>query len=723
MLILLSRLKPSSLASETGDELDPFLFMPFIKRCSMQSNMRIRILASRALTGLVSNEKLSVVLLNIAMELSQLNSSRLSQPISLNSVHGIVLQLGALLDINLRNLGDSGKKDRILGDLIGVLVKCSWIGNRRRCMCPVLNASFLKAIDHMLNISRTCPVGLNFFIIRNLLLELSAEPLDPLFGAPQYDLTMSALQEQSAASYFSCFLQASDELADKNPLGLSVVGLSSSASTMPEEKLVQCLSDSSYEVRLATLKWIFKLLKTTESNQDTYDFQEWAKLYLHKTLMDRVTLEKNHRCQYYILRIFFAWNLVQFRKEYYDSDFVGSMNCDGVLQLWDKFSCLYNSARHIKTRETIICCLGICMKKISGLFMASLDSREWGTQSQLYECISFFSALIKRHSDPSEPVNIRKATAEAIIASSLLEQAVIVGSSVSNHRIRTENHPPSEPYEVSDMFAHEVLRMWFVCITLLEDEDDIIRQDLAEDVQKCFSSIAGIVPTQVEKVIELSFEHLSSAFGQWIEYFDYLAHWVLEISHYEVSEGDLVRRVFDKEIDNHHEEKLLICQICCSHMERISASNSWNAHFSTKTRIEDYLLNLRSKFRDQLTSFARDHIDRESIADWIGGVGNHKDAFLPLYGNMLGLYALTSCLLQSEDRHADLRLRLQSDAVELGGSIAPFLRNPMVLILYLSLIKKLHGENGGETVDLSTVPGIKAEGLSWDGFDPYFLLG
>ncbi|KAK4804387.1 hypothetical protein SAY86_004204 [Trapa natans] len=721
ILILLSRLKPSSLASETGDELDPFLFMPFIRHCSMQSNMRIRILASRALTGLVSNEKLSFVLINIAMELSQLSPSSLSQLMSLNSVHGIVLQLGALLDTNLRNLEDLGKKEQILGDLIGVLTKCSWIGNPRRCMCPVLNASFLKSLDHMLSISRSCAVGQNFFIIRNLLLELSAEPLDPLFGTAQYDLTMSELREQSAASYFSCFLQASDKLTEGNPLGMHMDGLSTSASIMLKEKLVQCLSDSSYEVRLATLKWIFKLLKTSESNQDTYDFQEWAKLYLHKTLMGQLTLEKHHRCQYYILRIFFAWNLLQFRKECYDSDFIGSMNSDSVLKLWDTFTCLYDGARHIKTRETIICCLGMCMKKISGLFMASLDSKERGMQTQLYECISFFSALVKRHSDPSEPVNVRKATAEAMIASSLLEQAEIIGSSVSNSRIPTGNYSPSEPNEVIDMFAHQVLCMWFTCIRLLEDEDDIIRQSLAEDVQKCFSSVAGIVPTQVEKVIELSFEHLSSAFGQWIQYFDYLVHWVLEICNYEVSEGDLVRRVFDKEIDNHHEEKLLICQICCSHMERISASDSWNAHFPDMIGIQDYLLNLRSKFRDQLVSFALDYIDRECTADWIGGVANHKDAFLPLYGNMLSLYALTSCLLQGKDGRTELRLRLQSDAVELGASISPFLKNPLILNLYSSLIK-LHQENATGRVDLSTVPGIKFEGLSWDGFCPYFLL-
>ncbi|KAJ0975270.1 hypothetical protein J5N97_017235 [Dioscorea zingiberensis] len=65
ILILLSRLKPSLISSETQDALDPFLLVPFIQMCATQSNFRVRVLASRALTGLVSNEKLVSVLSEI----------------------------------------------------------------------------------------------------------------------------------------------------------------------------------------------------------------------------------------------------------------------------------------------------------------------------------------------------------------------------------------------------------------------------------------------------------------------------------------------------------------------------------------------------------------------------------------------------------------------------------------------------------------------------------
>ncbi|GJY61603.1 hypothetical protein Tco_0462260 [Tanacetum coccineum] len=69
MLFLLSRLKPLTITSESGDLLDHFLLMPFIRRCSTQSNLQVRVLASKALTGLISNENVLAIFANIVTEL------------------------------------------------------------------------------------------------------------------------------------------------------------------------------------------------------------------------------------------------------------------------------------------------------------------------------------------------------------------------------------------------------------------------------------------------------------------------------------------------------------------------------------------------------------------------------------------------------------------------------------------------------------------------------
>ncbi|XP_027358438.1 thyroid adenoma-associated protein homolog [Abrus precatorius] len=751
ILILLSRLRPSSIAGETGDELDPFLFMPWIRRCSTQSNLRVRVLASRALTSLVSNEKLSSVLLNIASDLP----SHGSYSISFNFIHGILLQLTSLLDVNCRNLADNSKKDHILGELIQILVLRSWIAKPTHCPCPILNETFLRVLDQMLNIARRCQITKHFYSIRNLLLELSTECLDlESYGLPYYDPTVAELREQAAISYFGCFFQASkdeeeiihlpprhslpsSESLRENEMANASVGLL--------DRLIRCLSDSLYEVRYATLKWLLKFLKVAEPCDKLYDLssndiravQLWAKANLNGTLVKILASERNYRCTYYILRILVAWNLQQFENTSCDkctgkNSSVGEMDFNSVLQFWNELVSLYKQTRHAKTRETLVHCLGVCIKRITMLFASSILSNE-GMEltacgginqemlSWLFDCIVFFCNMIKRCSSPSEPTSMRQAAAESLIASGLLEQARLLGSVVLNNHIPFGISSCFVKEEAVNLYAHHVLDAWFTGIKLLEDEDDLVRLRLSSDVQKCFTTertrsnlTPGLVPIQVDRVIRFCFDHLSSIFGHWIDYFNYLCQWVLCAESYVAPRGDLVRRVFDKEIDNHYEEKLLISQICCSNMEKLPILKFW----ADKDEFRSYLHGWRNRFSHQLVSYAQDHIGKEEGNEWIGGVGNHKDAFLPLYANLLGFYALSNCIfLVSGNNDAKLLL---SDVVVLGRAINPFLRNPLISNLY-NLVLKSHEKMAGDVAN-GKLPEMGNYFL-WDSFHPYFLLG
>lgn len=767
VLILLSRLKPSTIASETGDDVDPFLLMPFIRKCSTQSNLRVRVLASRALTGLVSNEKLPGVLLNIVSELPRiddqaalttessllLHKTERRHRSSYNWIHGILLQLSSLLDTNCRNLADSSKKDQILGDLFQALLAHSWIGKPRLCPCPILNASFLKLLDHMLSIARTCHTSIKNYALRNLILELSTECLDVKVsnGRSYYDPTMAELRQQAAVSYFSCVFQASEKMAEdvfqtpqrysqNNSRYAEIPEMENSFAGL-QERLVCSLSDSDYEVRLATLKWLLKFITSTESGNESHDIsseikviQHWVRTNLQTTLVNILDVEKYHRCSYYILRILFTWNTLQFQKLgdaiCTETIYVGSMECDSVFLLWDKLISLYKVTRHAKAQQTLICCFGICVKRFAGLFTTSIlidnSDSDWLEQlTRLYSIISFFTNVIMKHSASSEPINMRMAAAESIIASGLLEQAALIGSTVFNSRIPSENSCSTfEPKEAVNFYVHQILDIWFTCIQLLEDEDDEIRERLAIGIQGSFmskrsgSSHSGVVPTQVEKVIGSCFEHLSSIFGHWIGYFDYLLRWVLNASNREVPKGDLVRQVFDKEIDNHHEEKLFICQLCCSQLEKLPISKSWAAaaDFLNKQQFSDYLRDWRLRFSCQLTAFAKDRIAKLDGVHWIGGAGNHKDAFLPLYANLLAFYALSNCIFNGktgDNKH------LLSDVAQLGKAINPFLRNPLISNLYL-LVVKSHEDAVGSNGD-NVIPKLGEDAI-WDGFNPHFLL-
>lgn len=717
ILILLSRLKPSPIASETGDDLDPFVFMPFIVKCSTQSNLRVRVLASRALVGLVSNEKLPSVLLHIASTLPPNGA----QGGSFNYLHGILLQLGNLLDTNCRDLADDSKKDHIIGKLINVLAKCTWMASPLLCPCPILSTSFLRVLDHMRVIGWTCFESENLRDIYKLHLDLSTNCLDAdaSYGFSYFDPTIAELREQAAVSYFGCVFQPPDEAAEvfqitqrpnlrsqKVPEALDFPDLN--------ERLLRCISDQSYEVRLATLKWFLQFLKSEDSSfSESSSTWNWAKKGLQVILLELLDKEKNHKCENYILRVLCQWNLLMLKKtsngESVEGVYVGSLSYDSVFHLWGRLTSLYESTRHTKTRGTLMCCLAICVKHLTGLFFHKKESEKeeeprWGC---VIDCVSYFVNLIKQKSSSSEQVNVRHASAEAIIASGILKQAKLIGPLVSNHQIPSAT-TPSKFQNACDVFAYQALEMWFTCIKLLEDEDDPIRSKLATDVQKCFST-AMEVPTQVEKVLELSFNHLSSVFGHWNDYFQYLSRWVFNTADYTSPPkggSDLVRRVFDKEIDNHHEEKLLILQFCCYHLQRLP-----NREFSPAQ-----LLDWRSKFHSQLLSFAKYHVGKERES-WVGGVGNHKDVFLPLYGNLLGLYVFSNCIFRVSTDSNDKKT-LFSDMVELGEALKPFLRNPVVSNMF-RVVVRLHEKSLDDSlVDLSTVLG----GDIWEGFDPYFLL-
>lgn len=731
--------------------------MPWIRRCSTQSNLRVRVLASKALTSLVSNEKLSSVLLSIVSELPCAeNLVKFGSPgISYNLIHGILLQLSSLLEINCSNLPDNSKKE-VIGELFQVLTPRSWIGRPTQCRCPILNETFIRVLDQMLMIARTCRITQHFFPIRNLLLELSTECLDlESYNQPYYDATIAELREQAAVSYFGCLFQASKDeeesillppshsLPSTKPLPKHEVENTSSGIL---HRLLRCLSDSQYEVRLATLKWLLKFLKAAESDgtlcnnsvDDISVIHLWAKTNLHGTLVKILASEKNRKCKYYILRILVAWNLLQFKKASHDkctgTSYVGEMDFDSVSQFWNELVFLYNQTKHAKTRETLVYCLGVCAKRITILFASSFPSNEGKgfvvsdemNQEKLdwlFDCIVFFCNMIKQCSSPSEQTSMRHAAAGSLIASGILEQAELIGSIVYNDHIPSATSSPSSfvKNEGVNSYAHHVLNAWFTCIKLLEDEDDSVRLSLSLDVQKYFTSERTgssvpheLVPIQVDRVIRFCFDHLSSIFGQRIDYFNYLCHWVLQSENNVSFEGDLVRRVFDKEIDNHYEEKLLISQICCFNMEKLPILKSW----SDKDELITYLHGWRSRFFCQLVAYAENITGQQERIDWIGGVGNHKDTFLPIYANLLGFYALSNCIFVVSDNND---AKLLSDLVVLGKAINPFFRNPLVSNLY-KLVLKSHEKIMTEDVANSLFSEMGNHSV-WDSFNPYFLLG
>ncbi|KAJ3677358.1 hypothetical protein LUZ60_003082 [Juncus effusus] len=659
ILILLSRLKPSPISSGSDETLDPFTLLPFIQKCATQNNLKIRVLASRALTGLVSNEKLGQVITEIAIKLPQCENL-----VPFNAIHGLLLQLNALLDGNCKQLTDSLQKDQIMRDLIRVLSNCSWLGSVKKCNCPIVSTLYLRVLDLMLDISRTGDgtSGLET-TIKSLLYDLSSKCLDIKISEEleiMHDPTKIELREQAAISYFNSFSLRNNESSHEN---FELDGIN--------ERILSCVTDFTYEVRVSTMKRLVKIVSAFKRDERSI-FYSWAKTGLQLMLMDRLFAEQNPKCVYYILKIIFCWN-TQFNEH-----FEGS-----IFSFWERLVQLNGTTLRAKTKEIIIRCMSICMKS----FVKSLKLEKREEMEVSSGNIDSFVNLVKDYSDPSRPVNMRKAACEAIIACNLLQEADFVSKNW-------------EKLENSNL-GNLILDLWFVTVQLLEDEDASIRQKLANYVQKIISEkldnnknnlCDDFVPTQVDRVIEMSFDFLSAQFGNSVQYLNYLAQKVFDTSFYASSRGDLVRQIFDKEIDNHHEEKMLICQICCSNLEKLIEYNN------NSNEIQLFVRNWRAKFLNELVLFMG---NSEFRNDWIGGIGNHKDAFIAVYANLLGIFALSKFDLV--EQFGDIN-GVCLDLSELKEIIGPFIRNPLISNLYLLVIKEQE-----ECSDLN-------------GFDPYFLL-
>ncbi|KAK8951127.1 hypothetical protein KSP39_PZI003019 [Platanthera zijinensis] len=695
ILILLSRLKPSLINSGADDLLDPFMLMPFIQRCGTQSNLRVRVLAARALIGLVSNEKLQAVVAMVTRGLPHERHKMATTPtFSFNSIHGILLQLSSLLDNNCWNLTDTAKRDDILCELVPALIQCSWIGSIESCPCPILNSSYLLVLDRMNNIALSHS-SKHTISIQTTLMNLAFESMSKRYLL--YDPTMMELRKQAASSYFNC-------LFGKMSFHIPISKL--------EDTIMSCISDSMYEVRIVALKKLLRLANCIDTDGDDDEKSSlyiWVKTNLLPTLMQLFPNEENPKCIYYMLKIIFSCSALQ-------SSLFTDQNA--AFSFWGALVRLRDTIRLAKTREILLCCMALCAKMFAKMLRSHAFSdvpRIQGEIARAFKCISSFIILTKQQSAPSESVNMRRAAAEAIVASGLLEEAIFVALHVSNDCGESSDIEEEEEIQVHiNLYAHRILDLWFICIQLLEDEDVVLRQNLAKDVQKHVDLEGSEVARQVDKVVELSLGFLSRIFRYWLEYIEYLLRYVSMAASSVSFEGDLVRKIFEKEIDNHHEEKLLICQICCFHLEklltvRFEAING--------NRVKLLMRKWGLRFLHQLLSFADGFLVVEGDGDWIGGIGNHKDAFVSLYAILLGIYVLA----QSSEGPSDFGELYLSMFCEFKKAMRPFLRNPLISNMCIVLIRS--HERLGVSASLGSAPSEeRVEGSSWELFDPYFLL-
>ncbi|KAG6541059.1 hypothetical protein Mapa_017546 [Marchantia paleacea] len=751
VLIILSRLNPSFINSEVEDWLNPSAFMPYVSQCATQRNLQVRVLASRALAPLVSSEDLLQVLIGLAgslpvsAETKKLQAcglepkttsterwsggarvSGIMKVSSYNAIHGVLLQMYALFSSNCISLPDRDLQVQILTEIFHIVKHCSWLGSINHCCCSIVVGAFLDMLGGLLELAEVYQEDSQSFSdqLHELLTSLTGECLEESGnGSGLHDPTRVGLREKAAKLYFRAVFSQMEGSSDDYKFLTKVTS-----------KLGTMLSDASYEVRLTTLK-VLKLycsLPRTASSQrsDMPSCRDFS--FLKPVVMQRLRTESHPLCIRRILQLTFSWSLMDKRDLGVRSS---SMEEDmSARDLWNALLKIYWSSEQIKTKEASVRCVGGSLQHVRSIIekltrpisrdvspSSSTDTssdphcREGDTSvaeeqwSYVQDVLSMWLRIANKHSDASEPVTFRRATAEAIIASGLLDDTQWLGKALD------ARHGVFEKAVLED-YGKAILSVWCITIKLMEDEDLDLRQNLSLAVLKVVASsglILDVVPAQVEKVIQVSFDFLSSRLGTWTPYYSVLSEWLIGTNidfTLNNSNGDLVRRLFDKEIDNHHEEELLFVQLCCSHLEKfmslrfkrgISVSGDCSTGLSTSSMQELSLRRWRMRHLNQARLCAKFSVHSMNSIQWVGGVTNHQDTFKSLYRSLLGLLTFSGVrkdvgsLFNMDPSEGE---ELVTGLIELTFFLRQLSLNPLVsniLVLVLDAYEKQLGRSLG----------------------------
>eukprot|EP00850_Spirogloea_muscicola_P002017 SM000007S20977 [mRNA] locus=s7:1355748:1369992:+ [translate_table: standard] len=754
ILVLLSRLQPSTTRINSSDWLSPSALIPDVSSLATQKDFHVRLLASRSLVPLVPAKELPSFLHGLAESLPSSGSLKdtendlasglylgdtllqekgRSQPSQTtgqqnNRVHGLLLQMQTLLSSSCTVLPQAADRLATVELLLPAVSVRSWLGSLWSCKCPLVVKEYLKMVEGLWALARSCSVAHTMTsepgIQQDAVIAARQESLCQRVEDFLSSLCRDVLRTRSlgrdamlvppraAAASILCALAVKcnkdshaveshvrsftglegqafiGESSDRPKAAASTTGRSSLAPRLgmttqhhPEgpaifENFQSQLSDPMYEVRLATLK----VLKSSKCNG--------ARISLFiPMIVDCVSSEDHPSCQRKILQLLFMWSrshsVVPGQDDNTDENGIWG-SCQSAVQLWKMVEAVYVSSGQVKSREAALKCLGACLSRI----LANNPMAEY-TPAILAQ----WMGMVSRHSHAREPVTFRRATAESIIASGLLHpdharlpQSVSI-SAPSDCTLNVEHVTPaadvvrSGQHAVSrdaedryrDLHEKTSMQVWLMCIRLLEDEDANVRHSLALAMQEAMvnstTSSCGesLIPCQVEKVMQQSFEHLAATFGSSPAFVSLLEEWILgsDLSiHNPTYLGrrnlNLVRKLFDKEIDNHHEEILLCVQLACSQLAKIVEALrqgtskrqvqglaiekhqevTSHAADSRSTAGPDWLWCSRARFSKALLAMSESALELHTRLTWVGGATNHPEIFQPLLRLLLGLCAL-----------------------------------------------------------------------------------
>ncbi|XP_077341799.1 tRNA (32-2'-O)-methyltransferase regulator THADA isoform X1 [Lithobates pipiens] len=295
LLLILSKLYPSPMDG-TYSALSMAPFIPFIMRCANSPVYRSREMAARALVPFLMTDDIPCTTVELIRSLPDSDSHLVQQ----NRNHGVLLQVFHLLQsfFEAKHTSNSEQIQREVCDLIDSLKAKLWLAKRQN-PCLVTRAAFIDILTTISNYLGKGGIhglsqGSSFWADVHSVME----DCELLEGS----------QHTASVPGLVLYMQSTSRLilSMLNQIGGSCVGRGYCTGDLnPSSLLKKMLVSELYEVRLLTLEFVLRCMKTSDGEMKGSLFSP----AVEKTLFEMMTKEKNLECLCQVMRILHEMNV------------------------------------------------------------------------------------------------------------------------------------------------------------------------------------------------------------------------------------------------------------------------------------------------------------------------------------------------------------------------------------------------------------------------------
>ena len=275
-----------------------------------------------------------------------------------------------------------------------------------------------------------------------------------------------------------------------------------------------------------------------------------------------------------------------------------------------------------------------------------------------------------------------------------------------------------------------------------------VRREAARSASSAMSAQANTCSpsANVEHVERMAFNYMSRSFGDLPQYHEQIRHWIYKPTSNQLLDSSwqpgAVHKLFEKELDNHHEERLLIAQLASQQLVQLlqgpgagPLSSQQGADLKqwvlgclkvslAKTNVKGMgcsvpscpanscarlftcLKDIHPKASSQgtlqilckpipspststvqeLAAMSSCLAELQPRTAWLGGLTNHPDAFSPLYHMLLGVHSAAACISGDELLHASAAAAVQQAAEALlACGVQPLIGNLLNKVTFVRI--------------------------------------